>query len=172
MAESYSVKAILSATDNGFSSTLKNAMGAADSFGAKIKSGFNFGILTGMGQAAFGAICNGVKGVVSEIDSSNAAWKTFEGNMKILGKSDKYIGSAKKELQAFAETSVYSSSDMANTFAQLEAVGTKNTTQLVKGFGGLAAAAENPQQAMKTLLGEYQGNPVAAYRSPVGQGNL
>lgn len=151
MAESYSVKAILSATDNGFSSTLKNAMGAADSFGAKIKSGFNFGILTGMGQAAFGAITRGISGMVGEIDSSNAAWKTFESNMGILGKSGDEVKSVKKELQAFAETSVYSSSDMASTYAQLAAVGTKNTTELVKGFGGLAAAAENPQQAMKTL---------------------
>ncbi|MFR6600425.1 MAG: tape measure protein [Streptococcus sp.] len=40
---------------------------------------------------------------------------------------------------------------MASTYSQLAAVGTKNTTELVKGFGGLAAAAENPQQAMKTL---------------------
>ena len=151
MAESYSVKAILSATDSGFSSTLKSAMGLTESFGSKLKSGFNFGILTGAGQQAFSAISSGLSGLVSEIDSSNAAWKTFEGNMKILGKSTGEIDSAKKELQAFAEQTVYSSSDMAQTFAQLEAVGTKNTTQLVKGFGGLAAAAENPQQAMKTL---------------------
>ena len=40
---------------------------------------------------------------------------------------------------------------MASTFSQLEAVGTKNTTALVKGFGGLAAAASDPTQAMKTL---------------------
>jgi hypothetical protein len=151
MSESYSVKAVLSATDNGFSSTLRNAMGVADSFGNKIKSGFNFGILTGMGQAAFGVIKNGISGMIGEISSSNAAWKTFNGNMSILGKSASEIRGAKKELQAFAESTVYSSSDMAQTFAQLEAVGTKNTTKLVKGFGGLAAAAENPQQAMKTL---------------------
>ncbi|MEB3365040.1 tape measure protein [Lactobacillus sp. R2/2] len=40
---------------------------------------------------------------------------------------------------------------MASTYSQLAAVGTKNTTQLVKGFGGLAAAATDPKQAMKTL---------------------
>ena len=40
---------------------------------------------------------------------------------------------------------------MASTYAQLAAVGTKNTTKLVKGFGGLASAAEDPEQAMKTL---------------------
>ena len=69
----------------------------------------------------------------------------------MIGKSDKEIAGVKKELQDFAQKTIYSSSDMATTFAQLEAVGVKNTTSLVKGFGGLAAAAENPQQAMKTL---------------------
>ena len=150
MADSYSVKAKLSAVDSGFSSTLKNAMGLADSFGSKL-GGFKFGVFSGMGQKALSLVTSGVSGLIGEIDSSNAAWKTFAGNMEMLGKSGKEITGVKKELQAFAEQSVYSSSDMANTYAQLAAVGTKNTTQLVKGFGGLAAAAENPQQAMKTL---------------------
>lgn len=150
MAESYSVKAWLSATDSGFISTLKNALGATDSLASKLKSGFSFGILTGMGQKAFSSLTSGVSGLISEINSSNAAWKTFEGNMSILGKGTKEIDGVKKELQSFAEQTIYSSSDMAQTYAQLAAVGTKNTTKLVKGFGGLAAA-ENPQQAMKTL---------------------
>lgn len=40
---------------------------------------------------------------------------------------------------------------MATTYSQLAAVGIKNTDKLVMGFGGLAAAAENPTQAMTTL---------------------
>lgn len=151
MAESYSVRAILSATDSGFTSTLKSALGTTESLGSKIKSGFAFGVLTGAGQKAFSMLTSGCSNLISEIDSSNASWKTFTGNMQMLGKSSSEIDSVKKELQSFAEQTVYSSSDMATTFSQLEAVGTKNTTQLVKGFGGLAAAAENPQQAMKTL---------------------
>lgn len=151
MAESYSVKATLSATDKGFSSTLKNAIGATESLASKIKGGFAFGVLAGVGQQAFSMLTSGVSGLISEIDSSNAAWKTFSGNMAMLGKGAKEIGGVKKELQDFAQQTVYSASDMATTYSQLAAVGTKNTTQLVKGFGGLAAAAENPQQAMKTL---------------------
>lgn len=151
MAESYSVRAILSAQDKGFSSAMKNASSSLDSLGSKIRSGFNFGFLTGAGQQAFNMLVNGARSLISEIDSSNAAWKTFEGNMKILGKTDAEIEKATKTMQEYAEQTVYSSSDMAQTYAQLEAVGTKNTAELVKGFGGLAAAAENPQQAMKTL---------------------
>ena len=149
--ENYSVKATLSAVDSGFSSTLKKAMGATDSLGSKIKSGLGFGFLTGMGQQAFSAITSGISGLVSEIDSSNASWKTFQSNLEMLNWDGKEIDSAKKELQEFAQQTVYSSSDMATTFSQLAAVGVKDTTELVKGFGGLAAAAENPQQAMKTL---------------------
>lgn len=151
MAESYSVKAILSAKDSGFSSTLKDATSATETLGSKIKSGFAFGVLTGVGQQAFSALCSGARNLIGEIDSSNAAWKTFQSNLEMLNWDSKEIDSAKKDLQEFAQQTVYSSSDMATTFAQLAAVGVDNTTELVKGFGGLAAAAENPQQAMKTL---------------------
>lgn len=151
MAESYSVKATLSAQDKDFSSTIKNAIGATESLGSKLKSGLSFGVFAGIGQRAFDTIANSAKGLIGEIDSSNATWKTFDSNMRMFGKNTSQINSVKKELQSFAQDTIYSSSDMASTFAQLEAVGTKNTTKLVKGFGGLAAAAENPQQAMKTL---------------------
>lgn len=151
MAESYSVKAVLSAVDSGFSSTLKRAIGSVKGLAASVGSG----MLMGAGMAAFNALSNGAKEMVSEINDSNVAWKTFEGNMQIIekngGKLEKSIGEVKSELQDFAQKTVYSASDMASTYAQLAAVGTKNTAQLVKGFGGLAAAAENPQQAMKTL---------------------
>lgn len=158
MAEDYSVRAILSATDRGFSSTLKSALGTTESLADKIKNGFAFGVFTGAGQQAFSAITNGAKEMVGEINSSVKTWKTFEGNMKNFGKSKKEIAGVKKELQSYAETTVYSSSDMASTYAQLEAVGvgsmkslSKGTSGLVKGFGGLAAAAEDPGQAMKSL---------------------
>lgn len=163
----YSVRAILSAQDQGFSSTLRNALGATGALEKKMKGGFGFGILTGMGQQAFSTLTSGARSLVGEIDASNAAWKTFEGNMGMLGKGKKEINGVRQELQKFAEDTIYSSSDMAGTFAQLEAVGTKNTLQLVKGFGGLAAAAENPQQAMKTLsqqATQMAGKPTIAWQ--------
>lgn len=147
MAEGFSVKAVLSAVDRGFTSTMKSALSSVKSLASTVGSG----MIMGAGMAAFNKLTGAASGLVKEVDASNAAWKTFSGNMGMLGKSSKEIESVKKELQSFAEQTVYSSSDMASTFAQLEAVGTKNTLSLVKGFGGLAAAAENPQQAMKTL---------------------
>lgn len=151
MAESFSVQAILSANDKNFSAGIKNASSALSGLKSSITGGLGFGILAGVGQQAFSAISSSVTGLVGEINSSNAAWKTFSANMEMAGKGKDEIASVKSELQSFAEQTIYSASDMASTYSQLAAVGTKNTTQLVKGFGGLAAASENPKQAMKTL---------------------
>lgn len=151
MAESFSVKAILSAADKGFTSTMKAASGYVSNLKSTLTSGIGFGVMMAAGQRAFDAISGGVTGLIGDLNDSSAAWKTFQGNMEMNGHTADEIKTIKGELQDFAEATIYSSSDMASTFAQLEAVGTKNTTKLVKGFGGLAAAAENPTQAMKTL---------------------
>jgi tape measure domain-containing protein len=160
MAESFSVKAILSAKDSGFSSTLKSASSTLESLGSKLKSGLGFGILTGIGQQAFSTLTNGARELIGEIDASNKAWKTFEGNMQILGKTEDEIKSVKGTLQKYATETIYSASDMASSYAQLAAVGIKSADKLVTGFGGLAAASENPAQAMKTL--SQQGVQMAA----------
>lgn len=102
-------------------------------------------------SSAMGVAGNSVRAFVGELNESTKAWATFEGNMHQIDKSPASIASAKKSLQQFAQDTIYSSSDMAQTYSQLAAVGTKNTTKLVKGFGGLAAAATDPSQAMKTL---------------------
>ena len=125
---------------------------------AEIKGGFAFGVMAKAGSSAFSALTSGAQEMIGEINSSVKTWKTFEGNMKNFEKNKKQISAVKKELQSYAETTVYNSSEMASTYAQLEAVGvgsmkslSKGTSGLVKGFGGLAAAAEDPSQAMKSL---------------------
>lgn len=149
--DSYTVKAILSAVDKGFTSTMKQAEQTCQSLSDRVKSGLGFGVLTGIGSQAFSSLTNGFSNLIGEMNASNVSWKVFQGNMEMLGKSSGDIASIQAELQKFAEQSIYSASDMATTYSQLAAVGTKNCTQLVKGFGGLASAAENPTQAMKTL---------------------
>lgn len=151
MAETYSIEAILTARDAGFEAGMKAAQKSTQSLGAVLKKGIGFGAMMAIGNKAVSVVTSGLSEIVGGLNESSAAWKTFEGNMSMNGHSKKEIARTKKELQKFAEQTIYSSSDMASTYAQLDAVGTKSTTKLVKGFGGLAAAAENPQQAMKTL---------------------
>lgn len=151
MAESYSVEAILSARDAGFTAGMKAARKSTESLGSVLKKGLGFGAFAAIGSKATAVVGNSISDLIGGMNEASATWKTFSGNMTISGKTTKQTTKARKDLQKFAEQTIYSSSDMASTYAQLAAVGTKNTTKLVKGFGGLASAAEDPKQAMKTL---------------------
>lgn len=169
MAQSFSVKAVLQAIDENFTSTTNKAMqmmnklgATSDSVSNKVAKGGStttstfksvagaIGVMS-LGTAALGAISNGISDVYKGLSETSATWQTFNGNMAYIGKSSGEIAKVRSELTKFAQQTIYSASDMASTYSQLAAVGTKNTTKLVKGFGGLAAASENPQQAMKTL---------------------
>ncbi|WP_445623014.1 tape measure protein [Lacticaseibacillus paracasei] len=92
-----------------------------------------------------------ITGLISDLNEASASWQTFDANMKNLNMPDKQIAATRKELQEYAQQTIYSASDMATTYSQLAAVGTKSTDTLVKGFGGLAAASADPAQAMKSL---------------------
>lgn len=151
MAESYSVEAILSARDAGFTAGMKAARKSTESLGSVLKKGLGFGAFAAIGSKATAVVGNSISDLIGGMNEASATWKTFSGNMTISGKTTKQTTRVRKDLQKFAEQTIYSSSDMASTYAQLAAVGTKNTTKLVKGFGGLASAAEDPKQAMKTL---------------------
>lgn len=92
-----------------------------------------------------------ITGLIDDLNEASASWQTFDANMQNLNMPDKQIAATRKELQEYAQQTIYSASDMATTYSQLAAVGTKSTDILVKGFGGLAAASADPAQAMKSL---------------------
>lgn len=136
---------------NGATQEVKNLENQAEKTGGIFKSMLGANIIGAGIVKGIGAISNGINGLMGDLSASSATWQTFQGNMEQLGQSKSSIASAKKSMQDYATQTIYSASDMASTYSQLAAVGTKNTGQLVKGFGGLAAASEDPAQAMKTL---------------------
>jgi tape measure domain-containing protein len=156
----YSVKAILSAVDKNFTSTFAKADRSVVGLQSRLSRGFGFGLFAGAGQAAFNKVTSAIGGMKNELIESSRAWQNFEANMRMNGHTRKEIAETRKDLQRYAEQTIYSSSDMASTFAQFDAVGVKSSKDLVKAFGGLAAASENPRQAMKTL--SVQGVQMAA----------
>ena len=158
--ENYKVNVTLSANDKNLSKTLSSVTKQSDSFLSKLKNSAVFGAFASVGASAMHTVTSAISGTISELSVSNVAWKTFEGNMQMLGQSSSEINKTKKALQQYATQTIYSASDMSQTYSQFAAVGTKNCLQLVKGFGGLASAAENPKQAMKTL--SQQGTQMAA----------
>ena len=146
----------LSRAQSGFSK-LKGALGGNMFGGAEKSSSGLFKSMAGgvavgnMISKGMGLAGSSIRSMLGELNEASTSWQTFEGNMHQLGASNTQIARAKSDMQKFAQQTIYSASDMSSTYAQLAAVGTKNTAQLVKGFGGLASAADNPQQAMKTL---------------------
>lgn len=146
----------LSKGQSGFSK-LKSAL-SGDAFqGASKSSNSMFKSMTGgvvvgnLISKGMDLARSGISSMLGELNEASTSWQTFEGNMHQIGASNTQIARAKSDMQKFAQQTIYSASDMSSTYAQLAAVGTKNTAKLVKGFGGLAAASDNPQQAMKTL---------------------
>lgn len=155
---SYTVEAVLKARDSGFSSAFKAAersvsglSSMASKVGSTFKSVLGANLISSALTSGIGSITSGIGSMVGELNGAQKAWKTFEGNLQAFGRSAETISQAKKEMQDFATKTIYSASDMASTYSQLDAVGTKNVGSLVKAFGGLAASAENPAQAMKSL---------------------
>lgn len=114
-------------------------------------NGWGIGMASSLSSMAFNGLINGARGLGSELEETSATWQTFTGNMKQLGTSEADIKRVKNELQDFATKSIYSASDMSSTYSQLSAVGIQGADKLVTAFGGLAAASDNPKQAMATL---------------------
>ena len=123
----------------------------AEKGGSAFKDFLGASLVSNAILSSLGMLKNGVSEIVGELNSSSKAWQTFNANMGMLGKSQGEIDAVRGKLQKFAQDTIYSASDMAQTYSQLAAVGIGSTDKLVMGFGGLAAAAENPTQAMKTL---------------------
>lgn len=143
------VQDALGKTDN----SLKEGSNNAGIFGGVLKANLASSAITG----GLNLLKSGIQNVISAIGSlsgdlseSSKAWQTFETNASTKH-SQSEIQAVKKELQDFATATIYSSSDMASTYSQLDAVGVASAQNLVKAFGGLAAASADPAQAMSTL---------------------
>ena len=152
------LKSGLESAQGGFNKLKNKLSGNGGTFGGAtkgadglFKSMLGANIASSMVSKGFDAIKTGATSMIGELNEASISWQTFDGNMKQLGKSPAQIQAAKSQMQKFAQQTIYSASDMSSTYAQLAAVGTKNTAQLVKGLGGLAASADDPKQAMKTL---------------------
>ena len=76
------VEAILSARDQGFTSTFQKAEGVTDGFAQKMKSGLGFGMWQAIGMKAvdtvFGAISSNLDGAISRFDTLNNYPKVLE----------------------------------------------------------------------------------------------
>lgn len=149
MAESFSVKAILSATDKGFKSAMAQAEKSAgslekstESLGSRIKSGLGFGVLMGIGQRAFDVVSNSATGLLQETIHTSDAMQKLQQAMRFSGTPEKEIqriAGATGTLKKYADETVFSLDDVISTFGALSANGIKDADRMTEAVGNAVA---------------------------------
>lgn len=118
MAESYSVEAILSATDKNMSSTFKKALGVCNSFGSQVKS-----IVAGVGVTkALGVAMNTV---TTSLDGAITRFDTLHSYPKVMNSLDFSTDAAKasvSKLNASVQGLPTSLSDIVKSAQSLTSV--------------------------------------------------
>lgn len=92
------VKAILTAEDRGYTSTLQKAQGATESFASKIKNGIGFGALMRAGQKAFDVIGNAITSNLAGATKRFDTLQNFPKVMQSLGYSAESADASMKTL--------------------------------------------------------------------------
>lgn len=140
----YSVKAVLSAVDRGFTSTLNNAGRSIDTLSGKISSGLGFGILTGIGQKAFDTIAGGAKSLVSSVISTGMAFESSMSNVQALsGATGADFEALSAKAQEMGAKTKFSASEAADAMGYMAMAGwnAKDMLSGIEGVMNLAAAS-------------------------------
>lgn len=96
-------------------------------------------------------ITDNLKDIAGEAVESSDAIDKFKSTMKLGGFGEKEIGQATKEVQKYANETVYDLSDVSNTTAQLAANGIKNYMELTEAAGNLNAQAGGTKDTFKSV---------------------
>lgn len=118
MAESFSVEAILSATDKNMSSTMKKAIGACQSFGDRVKS-----IVAGVGitkviGASMNVLSSSLDGAINRFDTMQSYPKVMKSLGFAVGQSQKSVAKLNQSVQGLPT----SLADVVTTSKSLAAI--------------------------------------------------
>jgi tape measure domain-containing protein len=142
MAESYSVKAILSAQDKNFSSIMKSCQGYANNLKTTLTGGLGFGAMAAIGGKAMSLVTNSVSDLSKEtIETSDSMYK-LQAAMRFSGYSEaeiQRIAGATGTLKTYADKTVFSLQDVMSTFGSLLANGIKDADKLTEAVGNAVA---------------------------------
>lgn len=148
------VKAILTAEDRGYTSTMKNAQNVTETFGQKIKSGIGFGVLMRAGQKCFdvigSAISSNLAGATKRFDTLNNYPKVMEslgfsaesakGSIDLLGDSIAHLPTTLDKVASQTQQVVAVTGDLDKA--------TKLTLALNNAMAGGGAPAEQQASAI------------------------
>ena len=145
MAESYSVRAVLSCVDKGFSSGLKAASKTTDSLVSKFKSGFSFGAWAAAGASAFRTVTGGITGLAKGIVQSGMEFESTMSTVKaISGATEDEMDRLTNLAKEMGATTKFTATESAEALKYMGMAGW-DAGQMISGLPGilnLAAAGE------------------------------
>ena len=161
MAEQYSVEAILSAVDRGFSHTLDAINQKLDAFdakaskseqsGQKIGGTFKAMALANLAASAITKVTGDIGTLVSESFKASDAMDKFRSTMQFAGLDNSAIEKSAQSVKKYADDTVYDLNTIANTTAQLAANGIKDYDALTQAAGNLNAVAGGNADTFKSV---------------------
>lgn len=142
MAESYSVKAILSAQDKNFSSVMKSCQGYANNLKTTLTGGLGFGAMAAIGGKAMSLVTNSVGDLSKETIETSDSMHKLQAAMRFSGSSEaeiQRIAGATGTLKTYADKTVFYMQDVTSTFGSLSANGIKDADKLTEAVGNAVA---------------------------------
>lgn len=142
MAESYSVKAILSAQDRGFKSVFGAATKSAKDLKSTLMGGVGFGAMMAIGQKAVSAVSGSLSGLTKETINTSDAMQKLQQAMRFSGYAEdeiQRIAGATGTLKTYADKTVFSLQDVMSTFGSLSANGVQDADRLTEAVGNAVA---------------------------------
>lgn len=161
MADTFSAKAILSAEDKNFTSTFSKAEGILGKVSGMASSGLGFGVLAGVGQAAFGAITSGAKNVVGSILDTGMSFESATSQIAAtMGKPKEAISDVIAEADRLGKTTAFTATEAAEGMNILAMAGMDAQQQIGTAANVLnlaSAGAESMDAAASQVVGTMKG---------------
>lgn len=142
MAESFSVKAILSAQDKGFKSVFGAATKSAKELKSTLMGGIGLGAMMAIGQKAVSVVSGSLSGLTKETINTSDAMQKLQQAMRFSGYAEdeiQRIAGATGTLKTYADKTVFSLQDVMSTFGSLSANGVKDAEKLTESVGNAVA---------------------------------
>ncbi len=144
MADTYSIKAILSAKDAGFTTRMNNARSTLANLKSTVTSGIGFGVMMGAGQKAFSVLSGGFSALKNTaIDSGMSFESAMSSVSAISGAAGENLAKLTDKAKQMGATTQYSATEAANAMEYMAMAGWK-TEDMISGIDGimnLAAAS-------------------------------
>lgn len=138
----FSVRAVLSAVDKNFASTMKSALGYTNNLKDTLTSGIGFGAMMAIGQSAVQTVMGEMSSLSKEtVETSDSMYK-LQAAMRFSGYEEKEIqriAGATGTLKTYADKTVFSLQDVMSTFGALSANGIKDADKLTEAVGNAVA---------------------------------